>query len=359
MQLLEVTNSHTIELFHQVAARLYRNDPNWIPHVVQEVEQLFDPERNGAFQDGAAKRWVLLNRNFEPVGRIAAFYGKKSDGNTTGGLGFYECIADDRAAQGLFQQAESWLVAEGMMAVDGPVNFGERHQFWGCQTEGFGIPIYQENYHPNYYQNQFLTNGYQLHFKSLTFQVAVAQIPFRWLERLYQRTHQPTITYCKFNPEKSTQFAEDYLNIAAEAFQLKNRTVKLDKDSILSQLNIQKSVFQEDFIWFAYQDGNPVGVLGYVLNWAGLVANALLFGEETREKSLKGFLVAIKPEYQQTGILTGLLYHFGQALLANPDIKHLYICGIAEYSQNVRSVAKKFHAKQIASHITFRKTLSS
>lgn len=355
MKLLAVTEPEHIELFHQVAARIYQKDENWIPHVVKELEQLFDRAKNGAFQDGDAIRWVLFNRNFEPVGRIAAFYGKKSMGNTVGGIGFYECEEHEPYAKALFDQAETWLKAQGLESVEGPVNFGERHQFWGCQVEGFGLPIYQENYHPPYYQQQFLTKGYAPYFHSLCYQVNVNEIPFDWLEGLYKRTKTSDIEYRPFSTEQAETFAEDYLRIAAEAFQLANRTVKIDKNSILSQLNIQQSVLREEFIWFAYKNDQPVGVLGYLLNWSGLISNALNFGHEQSKKSLKGFLVAISPDQQQRCVLVGLLYHFGQALKANPEIDKLYICGIAEYSANVQSVAKKFNGKVVAKHLTFRK----
>lgn len=355
MQLLEVNSIETVELFHQVASRIYRDDPNWIPHVIQEIEQIFDRDRNGGFSDGDAIRWVLFNRNFEPVGRIAAFYNKKDGNNTIGGIGFYECEDNDNYATALFNIAEEWLKTQGLTGVDGPINFGERHQFWGCLSEGKGSSIYQENYNPHYYTQQFIKNGYAYFFDSYCYEINISEIPFNWLDRVSKRSQNQDFTYKKFKQENAKDFASDYLTIASKAFQLTNRSVKIDQENIINQLNVQKSVLKEDFIWFAYKQEKPIGVIGYVMNWSGMVQHALNFSNGPQVQSLKGFVVAIDPAYQQKGVLVGLLHHFGQALLANEHINKLYICGIAGYSKAMQKIVSKFNGHLYMKHLTFRK----
>lgn len=356
MQLLKVDDERSVALFHEVPARIYGKDPNWIPHIYKEIENVFDRSTNGGFQNGDAIRWVLLDRNFEPVGRIAAFYNQKDTDDLMGGIGFYECREDWDYSKVLFDQAESWLTAQNVHGVDGPVNFGERHQFWGCQTFGEGVPIYQENYNPGYYKDQFLRQGYRPYFESLTYQVDLKDISFDWLDRMYGKIVKRGLRFASFCQDETDRFVDDYLAIARKTFELTNRTVKIDKDTIVQQLNIQKSVLREDLVWFAYQDDEPIGVLGFMLNWAGMLNAALQFGNEPpKQKSVKGFVVAIIPTYQQRGVLIGLLYHIGQALLADGTIDKIFICGVAGYSKGVHSVVRKFEAKTMARHVTFRK----
>jgi hypothetical protein len=356
MNLLEVKDERTVELFHEVPAGIYRRDPDWVPHVAGEIERVFDRERNGGSQNGDARRWVLLNRNFEPVGRIAAFYSAK-EGNyeKMGGIGFYECVAEDDCAALLFERAESWLKIRGLEGADGPVNFGERHQFWGCRTWGRSEPVYQENYNPPYYESQFARNGYRPLFESLTYEIGLADHPAERLQKLCGRSGKTDFSFRHYRMNEAGRFVEDYLAIASKAFNLNNRTVKIDRDAILHQLNIQKAVLREDLIWFAYHLEKPVGVIAFMLNWSGILNAALQFNAPRRKKSLKGFLLAVVPEYHRSGVLAGLLHHAGRAVTADETIDRVFACGIAGHSKNVHSLLKKFNADPVARHLTFRK----
>lgn len=355
MLLLQVNNRETVELFHEVPVRIYNKDPDWIPHAYKEIEHVFDRTQNGAFQHGDAMRWVLLNRDFEPVGRIAAFFNEKNGSKALGGVGFYECDHNDAHAKCLFTHAEKWLQVQGLEGADGPVNFGERHQFWGCKVGETAVPIYQENFNPAYYQHQFLSNHYFPYFESITYEIDVEKFPVTWLDGLYRKVQRREFTFDCFNADQPEQFINDYLAIAEKAFDLTNRIVKIDKATILNLLNVHKGVMRTDLTWFAYKHGRPVGVLGFMLNWSGILNNALKFNEARPKKSIKGFLVAIAPEFQKSGALVGLIYHATQAILSDGNIGKLYICGIAGHSNHVQSVTEKFGGRKMTRHLTFRK----
>lgn len=355
MLLVEVNNHETIDAFHRVPAVMYKNDPNWFPHVTKEVEQIFDRERNRGFTHGNANRWVLFNRNYEAVGRIAAFFDQKHNGNDIGGIGFYECENDEQSAQTLFQCAEAWLKKQGLEGTDGPINFGERHQFWGCRVAGESEPIYQENYNPLYYRQQFQNNGYKQLFESLTFEIDYNSIPFDWVKQRNQQLDQKGFTYSKFNMDEAAKFVEDYLVIASQAFNLEKRIVKVDSDTIIDQLNAQKGALRDDLIWFAYHNSEPVGVFGFMLNWSGIVNDALTMHLKKRPKTIKGFVAAVVPDYQGSGVLIRLLDKFGESLIQDGNISKLYVCGVAGYSDHVQSMLKKYNAELKVKHMTFRK----
>ena len=54
-------------------AFLFSDDKNWIRPLDQDIEAIFNPEKNKHFRSGNAKRWILINREEKVVGRIAAF----------------------------------------------------------------------------------------------------------------------------------------------------------------------------------------------------------------------------------------------------------------------------------------------
>ena len=62
---------------------------------------MFDRKSNKFFRHGDLARWILKDGTGRTVGRVAAFYDGKTATNNeqpTGGMGFFECINDHRAA---------------------------------------------------------------------------------------------------------------------------------------------------------------------------------------------------------------------------------------------------------------------
>ena len=141
MQIVEVKNAQLAWDFLEVNAMMNAGNANYIRALNNEVNEVFDPAKNKNFNWGKAKRWVAFADNGEPVGRIAAFtndkYINKGTEFKTGGVGFFDCIDDQATANVLFDTAKEWLIAEGMEAMDGPINFGDRDKWWGLMVEGF------------------------------------------------------------------------------------------------------------------------------------------------------------------------------------------------------------------------------
>ncbi len=87
-----------------------------------------------------------------------------------GGIGFFDCINDQAAADMLFDVAKHWLLQKGMEAMDGPINFGERDRWWGLVVEGFEPPpLYCMNFNPPYYQHLFENYGFRNYFNQICF----------------------------------------------------------------------------------------------------------------------------------------------------------------------------------------------
>ena len=172
MKLTEVKDKTTIREFLEVPKILYKNDPNWICPLDMEIENTFNPQKNACFNHGDARRWVLKSEQGELIGRIAAFYDDhKAHHNPqpTGGMGFFECINDQQAANLLFDTAKEWLTGKGMKAMDGPVNFGENFVNWGLLVEGFMPQGYGMTYNFPYYRSLFEDYGFKTYFEQYSF----------------------------------------------------------------------------------------------------------------------------------------------------------------------------------------------
>lgn len=357
MILREVNSTNDIAYFHSVGKRIYWKSSHWVPAIANEVEMVFAPEINTALKNGNRKRFVLLDRDWEPIGRIAAFYDRdiaqKKEG-IIGGIGFYECIDNIDAAKQLFESAETWLKSEGMTHVDAPVNFGERHQFYGLLINGSEHPhVYQENHTPAYYINQFSALGYSKLFDSFSYILQRGTLNITRLEKLndYLSQRHPW-TFQAFKKDRADSFISDYLSIAQHSFQLGNRTVKIDAKNIQQQLNIQMNLINPSFIWFAYAGHRPIGVIAHILNY-----NDLFIGAKREIKSIKSFLIAIVPEFQQKGLAAALCWHSIREILKVEKIDSAHICGIAEFSFNIQQILMKLGAESTTVHRVYRKSL--
>ena len=170
--LQEVTSPQLAREFLNLPKRIYKGNRNWVCPLDEDIEKVFDPARNPLFGDGEAIRWLVRNRKNEVVGRIAAFYNREQaaiEEQPTGGCGFFEAINDQEVADLLFDAARMWLASRGMEAMDGPINFGQRRDWWGLLVEGYEFqPLYANPYNPPYYKELFEHYGFGIYFNEYT-----------------------------------------------------------------------------------------------------------------------------------------------------------------------------------------------
>ena len=173
MQIIPVNDEAGGKLFIQVPLSIYKNDPNWIRPLDKDINEVFDKNKNKAFRFGEITRWVLKDNEGTLIGRIAVFvnkkYKNKGDEVPIGGIGFFECINDQAAADLLLDNAKHWLITKGIEAMDGPINFGERDRWWGMITEGYFEPLYCMNYNPPYYVSLFEEYGFKVFYNQVCF----------------------------------------------------------------------------------------------------------------------------------------------------------------------------------------------
>ena len=103
-------------------AKLYENDPIWVPQLVSEQMHFIDPDKGYFFEHGDADFFIAYI-NGKPVGRISAHINHLHENihdKETGFFGFFEAIDDIDVARKLLNTAESWLKAKGKSKMLGP-----------------------------------------------------------------------------------------------------------------------------------------------------------------------------------------------------------------------------------------------
>jgi len=155
-----ITKSH-LKKFIKLPYQLYKNDPVWVPPLLDEQKAQFDANRNPTL-DHCKYALFLLEVDGRQIGRIAAFVdliALETWKEPIGLFGYYECIEDDKASQMLLDAASGWLRENNMKEMRGPWSFVS--QEWGLVIEGFTpSPTVMAPYNPPYYVVQM--NKYNL-----------------------------------------------------------------------------------------------------------------------------------------------------------------------------------------------------
>ena len=300
--------------FMAVPDMIYKDDPQWIKPLDKDILEIFDEKKNKTFRFGKIIRWVLTGKDGVLLGRIAAFvnkkYKNKGDEVPAGGIGFFECINNQEAANLLFEKAQKWLENEGMGAMDGPINFGERDRWWGLLTSGFTSPLYGMNYNPPYYRELFEHYGFQVFYN----QVCLGMHPKKKLdEKIWQRhdaiAADPAYSACPISKNNLQKFATDFSIVYNKAWAGHGGLKELSKEQVLIMFKKMKSVMDERIIWFAYHADEPIGIfinLPDLNQWFKYLNGK--FGLLQKLKFL--WVKQFKPNRKFTGLVFGIVPAF-------------------------------------------------
>ncbi len=369
MHLVEVDSPKKVKVFHKIPFRIYKDDPNWIPHLKQDIEKVFDPEQNKLWRHGEATRWILLNEREEPIGRVAAFVNKKKK---EGGLGFFECINDQEAADRLFDRCKEWIEERGMEYMDGPINFGEKDKFWGLITENFDRPpYYGQNYNPPYYIDLFEQYGFQVYYKQLIFHRKIRDpLQEKYRVRAERIEQNPKYTFQNIDMKQAEKFAEDFRTVYNRAWKTHAGFREMPRIQAMSILKNMKPVMDEKLITFAYYEDRPIAFHVFLpelneifqhvngnLNWWGKL-KFLYYKWRGVCNTCFGVAFGVDPDHQGKG-LEGALFHQMEKNLHNPqhidDYEDLIITWIGDFNPKMIRIIENLGAQQIREMATYRK----
>lgn len=261
MIITEVTTSKHRKEFLDCAREIYKNDPYWVCPLDENIEAVFNPLKNNFHQHGHCTRWILHSDSGKLIGRIGAFINNKKAyqyEQPTGGIGFFECINDQQAANLLFDTAKNWLQKLGMQAMDGPINFGENDSFWGLLVEGFTSPSFGMNYHLPYYHQLFESYGFKTLYQQITNHLDINKpFPERFSKIAQWVAAKPGYRFEHLTVAGFDKFAADFIEIYNDAWRDFESFVPIRKETVMESFNKMKPIMDEKLIWFAYINDQP------------------------------------------------------------------------------------------------------
>jgi GNAT superfamily N-acetyltransferase len=371
-RLYEVLDSAEKKEFLNLPVALYKSDINYIRPLDIDIEKVFNPTSNKFFRTGDCIRWILKNGEDKTIGRVAAFYEKTVSGKQeqpTGGMGFFECINNQSAANILFDACKQWLQKRGMEAMDGPVNFGDRDRWWGLLVEGFTEPNYCVPYNFPYYRDLFEAYGFRNYFNQFTYHryinsEGLSDSVKEKAERVFRNSSYSFSHSSKKNIEK---IADDFRIVYNKAWANHSGVKETTKAHAMALLNSLKPILDEKLIWFAYYNGEPVAFFIMIPEFNQVVKffngnlnlkaklKFLYFKIRKRWNKAFGVIFGVIPEHQGKGVEAAIVMAFAK-IATRPGFpyKELEMNWIGDFNPAMMKVAEQVGGRICKTHTTYR-----
>ncbi len=316
---------------------------------------------------------MVIIHNDKIIGRMAAFILKNTSAKGLkpfGGIGFFECINDQNAANILFDVSKKWLLDQGVEFMDGPINFGARDKWWGLLlTKGYDLePNYQCNYNLPYYKELFENYGFQTYFEHYTFVKVIKDDVNPRLERKADIVNSnPDYTFDHFKMERFEEQTDSIIDMYNKAWVNHDGVSAISKEQGHALMNKLKPILDEKIIWFAYYKGEPVAFyinipevnqwFKYVNGKLNLIGILKFAWHKFRKKNKKmlGFVFGVVPEHQGKGLDGGLIHAFhNMAKSLSNQYEVIEINGIGDFNRKMIIVVKQVGGEICKIHTTYR-----
>jgi hypothetical protein len=371
MQLIEVTNAATTNEFILVNVLINKDDPNYIRPLDKDIHDTFNPEKNKTFRHGEAIRWILKDNDGKLIGRIAAFtnkkYRNKGDDVPVGGIGFFDCINDQQAADMLFDVAKHWLMQKGMQAMDGPINFGERDRWWGLIVEGFEPPLYGMNYNQPYYRQLFENYGFKFYFGQSCFGLRTPDpLQPKFYSRHAECAKDPNFSCTHIKKNQLEKFANDFAIVYNKAWAGHGGLKELDRKVVLKMFQTMKPVMDEKINWFVYYKDEPIAIwinLPDLNQWFKYLNGKFdlwhklkfLWIKNTKKcDKFVGMVFGIVPEWQGKGVDSYIIVEGAKIVQPGPLYDKFEMQWIGEFNPKMINVAESLGTYRSRRLITYR-----
>lgn len=257
-----------LKAFIDFAWEVYKDDPNWVPPLRMDVNELLTPGKNPFFEHAEA-RYFLAKRGGKITGRISAHIDhlaagmppEQGFGPGTGNWGMFEAT-DAVSAAALIAAAEDWLRERGVTRAIGPISLS----IWeepGLLVHGFDHPptVMMGHDRPEY-RGWIEAAGYQPAKQLNTYELDITKTFPPLIKRIVESGQKnPRIRIRDVDKSKFDEEAATILAILNDAWGKNWGFVPITDTEIAFTGKKLKPIVFEDLIRVAELDGEPVAFM--------------------------------------------------------------------------------------------------
>lgn len=350
ISLKKVINDKMLTDFIQFPMTLYKNNPNYVPALINDEKQIWDPKENPALAYSEAELY-LAYKNSQIVGRIAVMInykeGKELDIHKVR-FGWIDFIDDVNVSKVLIEKATEYAKQHNINKIEGPMGFTNLDKA-GMLTMGFDklatmIGIYNFDYYPQHLEQLGLVKEKEWVEFELVFPEVLSEKVIKFNDIIKEKYQLKVL---KFNNKK------EILPLVEPMFQLLDETYKgLSTYTPITQQQIQTykekyfGFIDKDFI-VCITDANDK-LISFAITMPSYSkalqkANGKLFpfgwwhflqaGKKNDRANF--YLIGIHPEYQRRGV-TAIIFKEIYEIFKKKGVKFLETNPELEENKNIQ-----------------------
>lgn len=376
--LKEMITPKELKQFVKFPFSLYKNEPNWVPPIVNDELDSMDPAKNPVFKNAEARYFLAFakaeNGQQQPVGRICAIINHieiKEQGKPKMRFGWFDVIDDIEVTKTLLQKVIDIGKEQNLSYVEGPVGFSNMEKA-GLLVEGYEyLNTMITWYNFPYYKEHFEQLGYEKAAEWVEFKIQIDP-PDNQNPKIAKFANIITERY-KLRPLEFKTKA-DVRPYVDEMFDLLNKTYNRLSTFVPIQ-QYQVDHYKEKYIKYIHPDfikciqdesGKLVAfaITMPSFNEALKKANGTLFPfgfyhllkAKKRNNTAAFYLIGIDPEYQNKGV-TAVIFQKMQELFNSRGITQVETNPELEENKAIQQLWKNYVHKLHKRRRTYRKDI--
>lgn len=320
---MPVTNKKELKSFIMLPFRLYEADPNWVPPLIRDQYNFFDPHKNPYYQHSEVQLFLAVEDG-QVVGRISAHTNvqhQKEHNEDIGFFGFFESENRLEVAELLFEAASEWNRKHGFESMRGPMNFSVNQEI-GLLVDGYDYPPMVMMRHDRpYYKDLFEACGLKKSMDLYAYLSERDQMPERInrLAGLIEKRSGVKIRSLSKNKRQLQRDIETVFEIYTKAWEYNWGNVPMTKAEFDHTVKELLPLADPDLIFIAEKNGKPAGFSLALPNYNEVLA--VMHGRVTplsliramiakkRISSARVITMGVIKEYQGKGI-DSLFYYY-------------------------------------------------
>ena len=357
VQIIQVNNEKQLSDFIKFPMELYKNNQNYVPSLINDEKNIWNPKENPALAYSEAKQFLAYKNN-KLAGRIAVMINYKEAkelGIEKVRFGWLDFIDDEEVSKALINEAIKFAQEKNIKKIEGPMGFTNLDKA-GMLTFGFDklatmIGIYNFSYYPKHLEklglikekewvefeidfpevlpdkvlkfSKLIAEKYQL--KTLEFKSKEEILPLvEPMFKLLDETYKNLSTYTPISDEQIQHYKEKYFGL-------------IDKDYIIC-------VVDKEFNLVAFAITMP----SYSKALQKSKGKLLPFGwwhfmNASRKNDRANFyLIGVHPEYQKRGV-TAIIFKEIWNTFRKKGVKFLETNPELEENKNIQLLWQDYH----------------
>ncbi len=317
-EIRELTTQSELKSFVKFQFSLLESNPYWVPPIISEELEVFDPNKNPAFENAEA-RFFMAYRDGEPVGRIAVIINwieVKEQQKPKVRFGWFDAIDDLEVTKALLEKVREIGQEHDLEFMEGPVGFSNMDKA-GMLVEGFEeLNTMATWYSLPYYSSHFEELGFEKANEWVEFEITIpeegpSEKVIRFANLIEERNNLKPIRFS--DTSEILEYADKMFDLVNKTYNDLSTYVPIQPEQVAYYKEKYFRYIHPDFIHcVADQQGELVAFAITMPSFAKALQHAkgkllptgwiYLLKSRYFHSKAAFYLIGIKPEFQNKGI---------------------------------------------------------